>query len=198
MVRLLISSSVLEYQSREDADRAAKQLDGKDLRGRTVRVVADHDVRLPRKPFTPLLTVFSSVALITTAGMSVGMTVTVVIIVIGIVRSAQPTAVNARAPLQPAARARTVDQGLLHAGSTMTAARLVTKEGKSVVPQNPTLVRPVTIAVVTKGSGMKRRTDLKTVLPGTLMAMRATGKTNTKELPEKIRCNFPLRIWRKR
>lgn len=34
---------VLEYQSREDADRAVKQLDGKDLRGRTVRVVADND-----------------------------------------------------------------------------------------------------------------------------------------------------------
>jgi len=33
----------LEYQSREDADRAVKQLDGKDLRGRTVRVVADND-----------------------------------------------------------------------------------------------------------------------------------------------------------
>ena len=29
-------------------------------------------------------------------------------------------------------------------------------------------------------------TDMKTVLPGTRMAMRATGKTNTKELPEKI------------
>ena len=180
MVRLLILSSVLEYQSREDADRAAKQLDGKDLRGRTVRVVADHDVRLPCKPFAPLLIVFPSVALITTAGMTVGMTATVVIIAIGIVRSVHPTAVNARVPLQPAARARTVDQGLLHAGSTMTAARLVTKEGRSVVPQNPTLVRLVTIAVVTKGSGMKRRTDLKTVLPGTLMAMRPTGKTNTR------------------
>lgn len=46
-----IEYSVLEYQSREDADRAAKQLDGKELRGRVVRVAPDHDVRLPHKPF---------------------------------------------------------------------------------------------------------------------------------------------------
>lgn len=32
---------VLEYQHREDAERAVKQLDGKDLRGQTVRVLAD-------------------------------------------------------------------------------------------------------------------------------------------------------------
>lgn len=39
---------------------------------------------------------------------------------------------------------------------------------------------------------------MTTVLPGTLTAMRATGKTNAKELPEKFRWNFPLRVWRKR
>jgi len=38
-----IGEGILEYQSREDADRAAKQLDGKDLRGQTVRVVANND-----------------------------------------------------------------------------------------------------------------------------------------------------------
>jgi len=38
-----VGDGVLEYPSREDADRAAKQLDGKDLRGQTVRVVADND-----------------------------------------------------------------------------------------------------------------------------------------------------------
>lgn len=38
-----VGEGILEYQSREDADRAAKQLDGKDLRGQTVRVVANND-----------------------------------------------------------------------------------------------------------------------------------------------------------
>jgi len=33
--------SVLEYLSRDDADRAVKDLDGKDLRGRPVRVAYD-------------------------------------------------------------------------------------------------------------------------------------------------------------
>jgi hypothetical protein len=41
-----VGFSVLEYQNREDAERAVKQLDGKDLRGQTVRVLADQEVRL--------------------------------------------------------------------------------------------------------------------------------------------------------
>ena len=126
------------------------------------------------------------------------MTVTVVTIVIGIVRTALPTGVNARAPLQPVVRLMSADQGLLRAGNLKTAARLDMKGGRIVAPRNPILVRPVMNAVVKKGSGMKRMTDLTTVLPGTLMAMRATGKTNAEGLPEKIRCNFPLRIWQKR
>lgn len=176
----------MEYQSREDADRAVKQLDGKDLRGRTVRVVADNDVRPLYILFTPFLTLVSSVALITTVGMNVVMTVTV-IIVIGIVRSALPTAANARALLLPVVMSRTVDRGLLRVGTTTNAVRPVTKEERSAVPQNPILVRPVTIAAVTKGSGMKRMNDMRTELPGILMAMQqASGKTNAKELPEKI------------
>lgn len=35
---------ILEYLSREDADRAVKELDGKDLRGRPVRVALDDTV----------------------------------------------------------------------------------------------------------------------------------------------------------
>ena len=35
---------VLEYLSREDADRAVKDLDGKELRGRPVRVAYDDTV----------------------------------------------------------------------------------------------------------------------------------------------------------
>ena len=39
---ILISHlSVLEYLSREDAERAVKELDGKDLRGNSVRVALD-------------------------------------------------------------------------------------------------------------------------------------------------------------
>ena len=138
-----------------------------------------------------------SVALITTVVMNVAMTVTV-IIVIGIVRNVLLTAVNARAPRHPVVMLMTADRGHPHAGSTRTVGHLVTTEGKNAVPRNSILVRPVTIVVVKKGSGMKRMTDLKTVLPGTLTAMRATGKTNAKEFPEEVRWNFPLRIWRKR
>lgn len=48
MFRCLIQSifSVLEYLSRDDADRAVKDLDGKDLRGRPVRVAYDDTVRV--------------------------------------------------------------------------------------------------------------------------------------------------------
>ena len=42
----LISYSILEYLSREDAERAVKELDGRDLRGQPVRVALDREVRL--------------------------------------------------------------------------------------------------------------------------------------------------------
>ncbi|KAF9652923.1 hypothetical protein BDM02DRAFT_3183260 [Thelephora ganbajun] len=38
-----VGEGILEYQSREDVERAVKQLDGKELRGQTVRVAADND-----------------------------------------------------------------------------------------------------------------------------------------------------------
>lgn len=44
-VAIQITYSVLEYLSREDADRAIKELDGKELRGRPVRVTLDDSVR---------------------------------------------------------------------------------------------------------------------------------------------------------
>jgi len=125
------------------------------------------------------------------------MTVTV-ITVIGIARSALPTVVNAHAPHHPVVTSMSADPGLPPAGSTRTAGRLVMTKGRTVVPRNPILAKPVTTAVGTKGSGMKRMTDMKTVPPGTRTAMRASGKTNAKELPEEVRWNFPLRIWRKR
>ena len=146
-------------------------------------------------PFVLLLTTFLSVVPITTAGMNVVMTVTV-ITVIGTVRNAPPIAVNARAPRQPVVTLKIVGRGHPHVGSTRSAGRLVTKKGKTVVPRSPTLARPVKIAAGTKGSGTKRMTDTKTVLPGTLTAMRASGKTNAEELPEEVRWNFPLRFWR--
>ena len=49
----LISSwpSILEYLTREDAERAVKDLDGRDLRGRPVRVALDETVsELPSVP----------------------------------------------------------------------------------------------------------------------------------------------------
>jgi hypothetical protein len=36
--------SILEYMSREEAERAVKDLDGKELRGRSVRVTLDESV----------------------------------------------------------------------------------------------------------------------------------------------------------
>ncbi|KZT26643.1 RNA-binding domain-containing protein [Neolentinus lepideus HHB14362 ss-1] len=39
-------NGILEYLAREDADRAVKELDGKDLRGRAVRVTLDEAVCL--------------------------------------------------------------------------------------------------------------------------------------------------------
>ena len=36
--------SILEYLSREDAERAVKELDGRDLRGQPVRVAMDREV----------------------------------------------------------------------------------------------------------------------------------------------------------
>jgi hypothetical protein len=36
-----IPTSILEYITREDAERAVKELDGRDLRGRPVRVALD-------------------------------------------------------------------------------------------------------------------------------------------------------------
>lgn len=41
---MIICSRILEFLSREDADRAVKELDGKDLRGRAVRVDLDESV----------------------------------------------------------------------------------------------------------------------------------------------------------
>ncbi len=38
------TTRILEYLSREDAERAVKELDGKDLRGRPVRVALDDSV----------------------------------------------------------------------------------------------------------------------------------------------------------
>ena len=37
-------TSILEYLNRDDAERAVKDLDGKDLRGRPVRVSLDESV----------------------------------------------------------------------------------------------------------------------------------------------------------
>jgi len=40
-----VGDGILEYLTREDSDRAVKQLDGKELRGQSVRVVADNDTK---------------------------------------------------------------------------------------------------------------------------------------------------------
>jgi hypothetical protein len=42
----LLKSSVLEYLFRDDAERAVRELDGKELRGRPVRVSLDESVRV--------------------------------------------------------------------------------------------------------------------------------------------------------
>jgi hypothetical protein len=167
---LLTLSSVLEYLSREDADRAVKQLDGKELRGQTVRVLGDFGVCLLFVPFDAFLIVSLSVL-----GRRV-MTV-IVITVKDSARTALPTAANARALQHPVATFVAVSGCLPHVGRATTAGRPATKEGRNVVRQNPTPVRPVKTVAGTKGSGMKRMTDMKTALQGTLTAAtRATGK----------------------
>lgn len=52
--RLILS--ILEYLSREDADRAVKELDGKELRGRPVRVALDESVSVKAIFYSPKLT----------------------------------------------------------------------------------------------------------------------------------------------
>ena len=46
----LNSSRILEYLSRDDAENAVKQLDGKELRGQPVRVTLAEDVSLQLLP----------------------------------------------------------------------------------------------------------------------------------------------------
>ena len=186
--------SVLEYLSREDADRGVRQLDGKELRGQTVRVLADYEVRLPRVRLGPLLILLFSVAPITTAEMNAE-TTAIVKTVIDIVRNAHlPTAANARALLLPAARFMTVGRGLPHEGRVKTVGRPVTRGGRIVAPQNHILARFVTTAAGTKGSGMKRMTDLTTALLGSLTAMRASGKLTRKSHLKRSLEFAPLRI----
>lgn len=43
-IALTCLPSILEYLSREDSERAVKELDGKDLRGNSVRVSLDTEV----------------------------------------------------------------------------------------------------------------------------------------------------------
>jgi hypothetical protein len=45
-IHIVLFHRILEYLSRDDADRAVKDLDGKDLRGRPVRVALDDTVRV--------------------------------------------------------------------------------------------------------------------------------------------------------
>ena len=158
-----------------------KQLDGKDLRGQTVRVVLD-EVCLLCMPSSSSLIAFLSV---------LNMTVVVVTTAIVTVRTALSIiAVNARAP--PVVSLMTaVDGRLSHAGKTMTAGRLVTRE-PIVARQNPTPVKSVRTAAGTKGSGTKKMT----VVPGILTAKRATGKLTQKSYL-KSSLEFPPSYWRK-
>lgn len=59
---LIQDDSILEYIAREDADRAVKELDGKDLRGQSVRVALQEDVRALLVPGRPNLISGLSVA----------------------------------------------------------------------------------------------------------------------------------------
>lgn len=54
-----MDSRILEYATREDADRALKDLDGRDLRGKVVRVAFDENVCTSWLK-TPLFTVMSA------------------------------------------------------------------------------------------------------------------------------------------
>ncbi|KAI0780623.1 hypothetical protein BD413DRAFT_498702 [Trametes elegans] len=83
---------ILEYLSREDADRAVKELDGRDLRGQPVRVALDRDVsgslKLVTLHLTPT-TFFSALEQTTVAGSpavmivgTTGMPVTIVTVMI--------------------------------------------------------------------------------------------------------------------
>ena len=77
---------ILEYLAREDADRAVKELDGKDLRGRPVRVTFDDSVSVPASYIVPLTETFSrsALVLITIAVMTV--------VMIGVMTATEKTA----------------------------------------------------------------------------------------------------------
>jgi len=98
-----------------------------------------------------------------------------------------PIVVNVRAPRHPVVRFTIVDQGPPHVGRTKSVGRLATREETNDVPRrNLSLVRPVTTAAGTIGSGKKRMTDMKTALPGTLTAMRVSGKLTQKSYLKKF------------
>ena len=77
-----------------------------------------------------------------------------------IARGEGKNCVNARAPRYPVVTLTATDRGPPHAGSTRAAVRLATAKGTIVVPWNSIFVRPVKIAVVMKGSEMKRMTSV--------------------------------------
>ncbi|CAA7271584.1 unnamed protein product [Cyclocybe aegerita] len=166
---------VLEYLSREDADRAVKELDGKDLRGRPVRVTYDDSVwclfSLVVKANWPSR---SALVLITTAAMTVavnGATIDTRMIATATI----DTAANALGRLPAVVNLTIVDPGLPPQGGNMTIKGL---QGTMIIGEaammttDPLIIIMTAVGMTKNAEGTTddattRKTDMRIGLPET-------------------------------
>ncbi|KAI0076460.1 hypothetical protein K474DRAFT_1235642 [Panus rudis PR-1116 ss-1] len=119
--RDVAGDGILEYAAREDAERAVKDLDGKDLRGQPVRVRLDEGVRCVTCSgiFHCVDLFFSDLVLITIVAMTVIVMIDVMIATAMIVTGMTVLltgVVNALGPLLAVPTTTTVAPGLLRRG----------------------------------------------------------------------------------
>ncbi|KAH9966516.1 hypothetical protein BC827DRAFT_1152949 [Russula dissimulans] len=176
---------ILEYLNREDAERAVKELDGRDLRGQAVRVELFEDVSTSLSTeWSHTLNALGSATLIITAGMiavNIVMTatrmnvikksVTAMIAMTGTVKRRRPSVVIGRV-LLPVVVKTIVAPGHLQAGGIMKIEGL---QGTMIDGEAMMTGEVLTLIMIVAGTtagktavAMKRRNGSKTGLPGTM------------------------------